>query len=104
MPDDSDPSISISSQYSVLRSRYTHHHLEIHCTHIAFLILTFLMAVFVPTSRDVDQRVVQQAPGHSIMATQATPSLNGIVLLEAHARLTVASSRNSDTEKGLRLK
>lgn len=46
--------ISIPSQYSVLWSRYTHHHPEIHCAHIAFLILTFFMMVSAPTSRDVD--------------------------------------------------
>jgi hypothetical protein len=63
--------------------------------------------VCAPTSRDVDlkaQGVVQQVPGLSIMATRVIPSLNGNVSLKAHARLVVASSRNSDIEKGLRLK
>jgi hypothetical protein len=53
--------ISVPSQYSILYSRY--HHPGIHCAPIAFLILTFLMVVSAPMSRDVDlkaQRVVQQ--------------------------------------------
>ena len=51
------------------------------------------MVVSSPTSRDIDlkaQRVVLQAPGLSIMATRAIPSLKGNVSLEAHARLALA--------------